>query len=108
MKADRIKEIQIKAFKALPWLVPVLTVIAFWVPFKGLFAAVVLFLNLIVAAGLVKLFFPQLFDDVFTNQKAIKNLSTPDYNLFQIRRYSLGWWMFFSVWAMLNVLKVLI
>ncbi|MEQ8628113.1 hypothetical protein [Ekhidna sp.] len=92
--------------KYLHWIIPFALCLGFWLPVTGFIAPIIIGLNCLVAAGSTRLFFPQLFMDLFTNQKAIKNPSaTPGYNEFQIGRYRLGWIIFFGVWAMLNVLK---
>ena len=97
-----------KIFKALPWIVPVALAVGFYLPATSFFAPLIIALFAVVAAGVAKLLFPRLFDDVFTEQKTLlTHPSRPEWNAFQIGRFMILWWTFFAVWCMLNVLKLL-
>lgn len=98
-----------KLFKSLPWTLPVILIVFGYLPasggWYGLFMPVCLGLAALIAAGVTKLFFPGLFDNLFTVQKRLVNYSTDDYNQFYVRMFQLGWLVFFSVWALLTWVK---
>jgi|GEM_PF-4577451 len=104
----------------LRWLVPVALVVSYSPALNalegvGLMWPVILLCNAILAAGTFRTFFPRLSEMIFlvdpgankTSDEKLMNYSSDEYNAYYLGRFSLAYVIFFSLWCMFHVVRIM-
>jgi len=103
----KIKTLKEKLFKWLPLVALFLLQIEFDFNLWPELFTTWFVVHAVIAAGIAKLLFPQLFDDYMSRQRKISDAAKAEYTQLQIRRFSLVHLTFFVSWWLLNLIKFL-